>query len=263
MKAVSIASGSKGNCTYIESEHASVIIDNGLSLSMLEDRLKTAGIDPNRIDAILLTHEHRDHLYGVKPFLKKYKNAKVYIPSFVQNYCISGIMALPQSQIEWYESSDFFIKDITISAFILPHDSCYCVGYSLFIKERKITIATDLGIISAQTLGHLAGSDILYLESNHDEELLKKNVKYSALLKKRILSSEGHLSNMSCGEALVKLVPTGVKQVILSHLSEENNTPSLAYNTVKKILERHGIIEGQNICVDVAFQHQIGTIFNF
>ena len=263
MKAVSIASGSKGNCIYIESDNTRILIDNGLSLKSLENKLKSIEIDPGKIDAILLTHEHSDHLYGVKAFLNKYKSVKIYIPSFVQNYCLPSISGLPQRQIVWYTSSDFFVKDITISSFILPHDSNFCVGYSLLVGGKKVTVATDLGFISSQTMMNLSGSDILFIESNHDEQLLRANVKYTARLKKRILSNHGHLSNKCCGEALVQLVKTGVKQVILSHLSEENNTAILAYSTVKKILQNNNIVEGEHICVDVAFQDKIGTIFNF
>lgn len=263
MKAVNIASGSKGNCTLIQTSLTTILIDDGLSVKSLEEKLKQLDINPNSIDAILLTHEHSDHIYGVKSFLKKYKQAKIYIPSFAQNYYISSIMTLPVNQVEWYTSSDFYIKDVTISSFILPHDSNFCVGYSLYFGNKKISIATDLGFVSPETLNNLAGSDILFLESNHDEELLKRNVKYTAQLKKRILSNHGHLSNVACANALASLVKTGVKQVILCHLSEENNTPELAYNTIKTLLKRQGIIEGDNVCVDVAFQNQVGTIFNF
>lgn len=263
MRCVSVASGSKGNCIYVESQLSAVLIDNGLSLKSLEAKFKELNINPNKIDAILLTHEHTDHLYGVKAFLNKYKKVKVYIPSFAQNFCLPSLIVLPQKQVEWYSVSDFFIKDITVSSFILPHDSHFCVGYSLLVGDKKISVATDLGKMSNQILGNLSRSDILFIESNHDEQLLKSNVKYTARLKKRILSSQGHLSNRSCGEALVYLVKTGVKQVVLSHLSEENNTPLLAYTTVKNVLKENGIIEGDNVCVDVAFQNQVGTVFNF
>lgn len=262
MKAVSLSSGSKGNCIFIQSQNAKILIDNGLTLSNLQSRLEVIGVKVEEIDAILLTHEHGDHLYGIKAFLRKNKKAKVYIPAFVQNYDIAGILALPSAQIEWFSSSDFFIKDLTISSFILPHDSKFCVGYSVICGGKKVSVATDLGFVSNSTLLNLAHSDILFLESNHDEVLLRKNPKYTARLKKRILSNVGHLSNTSCGLALVNLVKNGVKQVILSHLSEENNTPILAYNTVKKVLSQNGIIEGENVCVDVAFQDRIGTIFN-
>lgn len=263
MKVVSLSSGSKGNCVYVESKQAKILIDNGLTLVGIESRLSDIGVEGSQIDAILLTHEHGDHLYGIKPFLRKYKNAKVYIPAFVQNYAISGICALPQKQIEWFVSSDFYIKDITVSSFILPHDSRFCVGYSFIFEGKKVSIATDLGFVSNQTLAKLNNSDILFLESNHDEGLLQKNPKYTARLKKRIMSNQGHLSNVACGRALIPLVRSGVKQVILSHLSEENNTPLLAYNTVKRVLATDGIIEGDHVCVDVAYQDKIGTIFNF
>ena len=262
MRVVSLASGSRGNCTYIESEQAKILVDNGLTLIGIESRLNAINVNANEIDAILLTHEHGDHLYGIKPFLRKYKNAKVFIPAFVQNYAISSICALPQKQVEWFVSSDFFIKDLTISSFILPHDSKFCVGYRFICQGKKVSVATDLGFVSNQTLGKLSASDVLFLESNHDESLLAKNPKYTARLKKRILSNHGHLSNVSCGRALIPLVRSGVKQVILSHLSEENNTPLLAYNTIKNVLATDGIVEGEHVCVDVAFQDKIGTIFN-
>jgi len=263
MKVVSIASGSKGNCIYVQSQMGAVLVDDGLTLKNLEQRLSQADIDPNKINGILLTHEHNDHLYGVKAFLNKYKNAKVYIPSFAQNFCLPGLISLPSKQVVWYTSSDFFINDITVSSFVLPHDSHFCVGYSMLFNGVKVTVATDLGEITNNTLENLKNSDILFLESNHDENLLKNNTKYSAKLKKRILSNKGHLSNKSCAEALVKLSNFGVKQVVLAHLSQENNTPILAYKTVKNTLQANGIIEGENICVDVAVQDKIGTIFNF
>ena len=262
MRTVNLASGSKGNSTYFESNEAKILVDDGLTYTNIKDRLSQIGVLPNEIDAILLTHEHTDHLGGVATFLKKNPNTKVYIPSFVKGLYLSGILALPQNQIEWYRTSDFFIKDVTISCAILPHDSNFCVGYSLYFGGVKCSIATDLGEIKQEIIDFLAGSTILYLESNHDEHLLMQNPKYPAVTKKRILGSHGHLSNSTCGYAICKLVPTGVKQVVLSHLSEENNTPVLAYTTTKRILGEHNIIEGKHVCVDVAFQSKVGTIFN-
>lgn len=261
MRTVNLASGSKGNCTYIESNLAKILVDDGLSLTNLEARLKQINVNPDDITAILLTHEHSDHLHGIKFFLKKHRTVKVYIPAFVKNYGISAITELPMGQIEWYSTSDFFIKDVTVSAIVLPHDSKFCVGYSLHFGGRKISVCTDLGFMSKQTLAFLSGSDLIFLESNHDENLLKQNPRYPIRTKKRILGNMGHLSNTSCAAALVDLVKSGVRQVVLSHLSEENNTPELAYATVKNFLLERGIIEGKHVCVDVAFQHKIGTIF--
>ena len=262
MRTVNLSSGSKGNSTFVESEMAKILIDDGLSYLEIKSRLSKINVGPSEIDAILLTHEHVDHIGGVQVFLKKNKNTKVYIPLFVKEYNIKSILSLPETQIEWYRTSDFFIKDVTISSFILPHDSKFCVGYSLYFSGRKVSIATDLGFISDEVINYLSKSNVLYLESNHDETLLLKNPKYPAKTKKRILSNVGHLSNVTSGHAIAKLVKTGVLQVVLSHLSEENNTPVLAYTTVKRVLSEHGIIEGKNVCVDVAYQHKIGTIFN-
>lgn len=262
MKTVNLASGSKGNSTYIESTQAKILVDCGLNLKNIELRLNEIEVNPNEIDAILLTHEHIDHILGVKSFLKKYKNTKVYIPSFVKNYSLKEIIALPNDSIVWFNSSEFFIKDVLVSCFLLPHDSCFCVGYSLYFSGIKVSVATDLGYVPQDIIKCLEQSDILYLESNHDENLLKQNPRYPAKTKNRILGKNGHLSNKDCAYTLVKIIPTGVKQVILSHLSGENNTPNLAYTTIKKILFENNIIEGKNVCVDVCYQERIGTIFN-
>lgn len=261
MRVVNLSSGSKGNCTYIETRLAKILIDDGISLKNLTSRLNEISVNVLEIDAILLTHEHSDHIYGIKAFLKKNKHAKVYIPAFVQSMCLPNIFVFPPSQVVWFTSSTFFVKDVLVNAFVLPHDSHFCVGYSVISENRKISIATDLGFISKDTLNSLENSDILYLESNHDEKLLIKNPKYSAHLKKRILSKKGHLSNVASAEAICYLVTKGVKQVVLSHLSEENNTPELAYSTVKNILFKNGIIEGEHVCIDVSYQDKIGTIF--
>lgn len=239
-----------------------MLIDNGLTLTNIESRLKKVGECGDNIDAILLTHEHFDHLSGVKFFLNKHKMTKIFIPAFVREMALDGISSLPNSQIEWFTSSDFCVKDLQVSCFVLPHDSNFCVGYSVIFEGKKVSVATDLGFVSSDTLRCLSGSDILFLESNHDENLLRQNPKYPAKTKKRILSDNGHLSNLACGLAIVSLAPSGLKQVVLAHLSEENNTPNLAYSTIKKILLEHDIEEGKNLCVDVAFQNDVGTVFN-
>lgn len=261
MKTVNLASGSKGNSTYVESKEAKILIDDGLSLRQIEGRLKKIGVLPEEIDAIFLTHEHSDHLYGVRFFLKKYTNCKLFVPEIAKELNISSILSLNEEQIEWFNKKVFMYKDIKVCPFVLPHDSNFCVGYSFIFSNIKVSYATDLGFVSDDTLKSLMGSKVLYLESNHDENILSQNPKYPLHTKKRILGKWGHLSNITCANTLVKLYPSGVEQVILSHLSMENNSPELAYNTVKNILQKNGIIEGKNIFVDVAFQNNVGTIF--
>ncbi len=261
MRTVNLASGSKGNSTYIESKQAKILIDVGLCLKQMETRLNQIEVSGNEIDAILLTHEHIDHLHGAKAFLKKYTNTKIYIPLFAKNYCIKEFDELPKENIVYFTSSQFTIKDMKINCFILSHDSMFCLGYSVKFENCKVSYATDLGFISRDIINYLANSDVLFIESNHDENLLFENPKYPAKTKKRIASRQGHLSNKDCAYALVQLAGAGVKQVVLSHLSHENNSPNLAYNTVRDILFKNNIIEGKNIFVDVAYQDKVGTLF--
>lgn len=260
MKSVSIASGSKGNCLYVKSENTALLVDIGLTCSALEEKLKLISVDPKSIDAVLVTHEHIDHCKGIGVFARKY-GTKIYMHTNGYPYIMSKLGNIPQNQIVCFTGSDFFIGDITVSSFEVPHDSKFCVGYSFLSQGKKISIVTDIGKMSKIILGKLEGSDILYIEANHDERMLLNNEKYSAALKNRILSPRGHMSNTECGLALSYLVHTGVKQAVLSHLSEENNTPLLAYTTVKRVLKENGIIEGQHICVDVSLQNEIGTTF--
>lgn len=260
MKSVTIASGSKGNCLYIKGQDTAFLVDIGLTCSLLEEKLRLLQIEPSSISAILVTHEHSDHCKGIGVFARKYKT-KVYMHTSGYPHIIKKLGNLPESQIVCFTNSDFFIGDITVTSFELPHDSKFCVGYSFLCQGKKISIATDIGKMSKAIAQKLEGSDILYIESNHDENMLLNNEKYSAALKNRILSPRGHLCNRDCGLTLAYLIKSGVKQAILCHLSEENNTPLLAYTTVKRVLKEHNIIEGVHICVDVAMQHEIGTVF--
>ncbi len=260
MRAVSLASGSKGNCIYVESGQCKFLVDIGLSCSALEERLKVVNIDPSSISAILITHEHVDHLQGVGAFARKYKT-KIYMHTNGYPYIIKKLGKINAEQIVCFASSDFFIDDTMVTAFEIPHDSNYCVGYVFNNNNKRIAVATDMGHYHNLIINKLKGVDLIYLESNHDEKMLLNNPKYSASLKNRILSPRGHLSNTNCGRLIAELVGWGLKQVILSHLSEENNTPILAYTTVKTVLAGMGIIEGNHVCVDVATQNKIGTFF--
>lgn len=260
MRTVSLSSGSKGNCIYIESDKCRFLIDIGISCATLEEKLRLINVDPNTISAILITHEHSDHCLGVGAFARKYKT-KIYMHTDGYPYIIKKIGKIAPEQIVCFTNTDFFIGDTTIRSFQIPHDSNFCVGYVLSCGNKKVAVATDMGHYHNVIISNLKNVDLIYLEANHDEKMLLNNPKYSASLKNRILSPKGHLSNTNCGRLICELVGNGLKQVVLSHLSEENNTPSLAYNTVKNVLAQHGIIEGKHVCVDVATQYKIGTFF--
>ena len=135
-----------------------------------------------------------------------------------------------------------------------------CLGFSVFSQNAKFSIATDLGCCPENIISCLKKSDIVLLEANHDENLLVNNPKYPVVLKKRILSNKGHLSNIACAEVIARLVGE-TSQIVLGHLSEENNSPLLAYNTIKSQLAKKGIVEGKNIFIDVAYQHKMSNIF--
>lgn len=251
MRAVNLSSGSDGNLTYIESDNAKILIDIGLSCKETEKRLSLLGVTGNQIDAILITHEHSDHIKGLDVFASKYKtNIYAHVDGW---QAINNKTSRLLSTQKWsFSECPFNIKDITITAFKVPHDSSCCVGYSLQSGTHKISIATDLGKIDQNILNQLANSQLVYLESNHNVDMLKNNPNYTSMLKNRIFSSHGHLSNLESAKAISFLAQNGVKQVVLSHLSKENNRPDLAYNEVCKYLQNLGIQEGVNIRIDVA-----------
>lgn len=260
MKIVTLSSGSKGNCTLVFTDNTKILIDNGLTVAEAESKLATIGVSPHDIQAILITHEHRDHIKGIEKFSQKY-NSKIYAhinewPALEQKF-----KTLPTENKIAFDANNFEIGDLQITNFELSHDANMCVGYSVKADGAKISIATDLGICPEDVIENLQGSDLVILEANHDEAILSNNPKYPWILKKRILSNKGHLSNKACAEVISRLVG-GTSQIVLGHLSEENNSPSLAYKQVKTFLAQKGIIEGENIFIDVATQNKIGHIFD-
>ena len=261
MRSCILASGSKGNCLFIESNTTRLLVDCGLTLKDAISRLSQINIDPSTINGIVLTHEHSDHCKGVGMLANKF-NIPVYF--YFDNFdkLNNACKGVKDNLQRYFYLQSFMIGDIKVTPFELPHDSNKNLGYSFETQDnKKISIATDLGYMSNDTLNHLKNSTICYLESNHDEEVLMKNDNYSVALKRRILSQVGHLCNKDCAKAIVELALNGTKQVVLCHLSEENNTPMLAYSTVKQVLLENDIIEGTHIAVDVAMQNSIGTYF--
>ena len=259
MKIVNLGSGSKGNCTLIKSNSTTIMIDAGLPLNEIETKLSILGVLPASINGILITHEHIDHIKSVSKLSKKYN-----IPIYVHQKEIVALNLKDKSfytaNIKYFNDDDFYIGDLTICSFKLSHDANLCLGYSVYCDGAKFSIATDLGYCPKNVIENLKNSNVVLLEANHDENLLLNNPKYPAMLKKRILSSKGHLSNKACADVICQLVG-GTNQIILGHLSEENNSPSLAYNSIKTFLAEKGIIEGKHIFIDVASQNKISNIF--
>ena len=251
MRAVNLSSGSDGNLTYIETDSTKILVDIGLSCKETERRLSLLGVTGSQIDAILITHEHSDHIKGLDVFASKFQT-KIYAHIDGWDAINAKTNKLSSTQKYTFSETPFQIRDFTITAFKLPHDSKCCVGFSLECGTSKISIATDLGKIDQNILSKISGSQLVYLEANHNIEMLKANSNYSALLKSRILGPRGHLSNFDCAKAIAYLTQNGTRQIVLSHLSRENNKPEVAYQDVCSYLSSVGITEGVNIKIDIA-----------
>ncbi len=261
MKVVTLASSSKGNCILVFNENTKILIDAGIKLAEINAKLKALNIEPGEINAILVTHEHSDHVKSVGAMCRKF-GTRVYVFNEAKQEIVKTFGNVDEFKIVETFLVPFQIGEFIIKPFKVPHDSKCCVGYSISENDKKISIATDIGFVSGEILSELKGSLLVVLESNHDEQMLIDNPNYPAILKNRILSNHGHLSNINCAKAIEYLCGFGLKQVVCAHLSEENNTPSLCFNTIKKYLFNKNIIVGENVKVDIASPNKIGTIFN-
>ena len=196
-----------------------------------------------------MTHEHSDHVKGVNVFCKKFE-IPVYAHNDVWSNLYDKFDKISDKNKKIFTDT-FAIKDLIIEPVELPHD-VKCFGYSLKENDKKISILTDLGHTTNNIFNAVKGSSLVYLEANHDINMLKNSEKYPLTLKLRIAGPNGHLSNDSSAEFIEKLVKTGTRQIVLSHLSKENNTPELAFNYISSVLSDKGLIEGENFKIDVA-----------
>jgi phosphoribosyl 1,2-cyclic phosphodiesterase len=230
-----LASGSKGNAVFVSGGAASILIDAGLSGVEIERRLKSRGLDPKNLDAILVSHEHADHIQGVGVLSRRYR-LPVYISAKTQIAASSQLGSLHDLKtIEC--GTPFAINDLAIHPFSISHDAADPCGFTIRHNQTKIGIATDLGIATAMVKEHLKECSLLILEANHDEEMLI-NGPYPWPIKQRIKSRTGHLSNAASGTLLKELQHDCLKHVMLAHLSEINNTPQKAAREVGRALTR-------------------------
>ncbi len=239
-------SGSEGNATYIETPHARILIDAGRCTRTLISSLKSIGVDIDSIDAILITHEHMDHIAALEVLTKKhpipvhllYKCALRFKDTQPQALCACMLI------YEKAEDMRMTVGNITVQAFPTPHDSRASVGYRLTLTEGNeslcIGYATDIGYVSPAVKEGLMGCHTVVLEANHDEEMLKNGL-YPYELKVRILSNKGHLSNRDCADFACELYGAGMRELLLAHLSEHNNIPDIAYDEVSCALVGLGV----------------------
>lgn len=260
MRVCVLGSGSKGNCTYIECGDTGILVDAGLSCAQIEKRLKSINVNPFHISAILVTHEHTDHIAGACNFSQKF-GAKIYTHKDTWDVMQHKFDKLPSTNLVDIYDQDFCINDINIHPFRVSHDAVHCLGYQVGHKLNKVCVATDLGYMTPQILKNLSSSDLCVLEANHDIKTLINNPNYPLHLKNRILSNSGHLNNDATAEAIVQMLGYCVRGVILAHLSEHNNTPSLAFSTVANKLAQNGATINKDVYVDLGFQDKVSNIF--
>ena len=255
-------SGSSGNALFVQYGQTRLLIDAGKTGKCLFSALEAIGVDPKTLNAVLVTHEHSDHISGAGVLCRKLK-IPVYATEATWHAMDRKVGAIPpELRVTFDKSQDFYVGDIGVTSFAIPHDAADPVGYRLWGGGASIATATDLGHFTRIVRDNVAGASLVLLESNHDPEMLRMNDCYSSYLKQRILGRHGHLSNDACAEALVELVNTGVHNVILGHLSGENNTPELALRTSENRVELEGVRLGEDLCLDIALRDEIGSVYH-
>lgn len=240
-------SGSSGNSSYLGSRSAGVLIDAGASARRLEGRMKLCGVDPLALQGILVTHEHSDHVSGLRVFAKKYS---------LPVYASAGTLSAIAGGLEGVELRDIGegaeIAGMEVAPFPTSHDCAQPTGYRIHTGDgRTFCLATDLGYVSDRVRENLLGCDMVVIESNHDLEMLR-NGPYPYYLKRRILSDQGHLSNAACAGLLPELLKSGVRRFMLAHLSDVNNTPRLALETSLSALVQTGAVPEVDFLLQVA-----------
>ncbi len=245
-KYCSLYSGSSGNSFFVQSDTTNIIIDAGVSLKKIVSALEEIHVNGENIDAILVTHDHIDHTKSIATLSNKYN-----IPVFANKKTWEAIdniaSKIPDVNKRIFNISETFsIGDIKILPFHIPHDAADPCGFNLYNSNKKISIATDIGYVSEELLNNLKNSSCILLESNYDPEILKCS-SYPYILKQRILSDTGHLSNISAAKALANLYDFGLEKALLVHLSKENNFPELVYETIK-----NETLNCTNLSIDIA-----------
>lgn len=249
-KFCSLYSGSSGNSLLIQTENTKILIDAGESAKKIIDALSSIDVNPNDLNAILVTHEHSDHIKGLGTLSKKY-NIPVYANQKTWDAMPEQNSKVVENNKKYFNPSENFeIGDLKIHPFKIPHDAANPCGFNFFHENKKMSVATDIGHMTSNIIHTLEDSTFLLLESNYDPNVLKCS-KYPYLLKERIAGPNGHLPNGEAGKTISYLLNSGLKKVMLGHLSKENNFPELAYKTVMDELIENKYNEN-NISINIA-----------
>lgn len=256
-----LASGSGGNSTYIAAGDGAILVDAGISCKALMSALENVGGDITKIRAVAVTHTHIDHTKGLKTFLKNTKLPLVASTSTLErlakdNFIPEGINTIAA------EGGMVAAGDFAIDFFETSHDAAGSGGYTITLPDgRRVSVCTDLGVVTNVVRRKISGSNVVLIESNHDVEMLRRGP-YSAELKLRILSDKGHLSNVACAAELPALFKSGTNRIILGHISAENNTPEIALSAARTSLASIGAVDGEDYILAAAKPKTAGvTVF--
>lgn len=257
MQFCSLASGSTGNCYYIGDGYSGLLVDAGISAKAIEQGLLgQMGIEPQQLQGILITHEHHDHIKSVGTLARRYG-----LPIFATQGTWQGmgdkVGKIPDSlQCVLPDTQQMNLGSYDLEWFSTHHDAQEPVSYVIHHEAQKIGIATDTGVLNPEIIGKLYNSQVIVIEANHDIQMLKSG-RYPYYLKQRILGDWGHLSNEACGQGLQEMIGGATKHVVLAHLSQENNLPQLAHQTVKNILLNSRLSGRLNLWVASAQQFSV------
>jgi len=254
-----LASGSKGNSIFLGTDETKILVDAGISTRATKNKLAEIGISIEDIDAILITHDHFDHIQGLRVMAYK-----MGIPVFANQETAKGIVNTfhdcPNFKI-FSTGETFEFKDLVIHPFSIQHDTLDPVAFTIKTDDLKLGFCTDLGFVTSLVRNQLQNCDYLYLEANHQPSMVHSSAR-PMVYKQRVLGRSGHLSNEACGQLLTEIAHSGLKHVHLAHLSEECNTPETALSVVNEALENQGIklnlaIAHQNhVCSPILFESE-------
>lgn len=255
MDIFSLRSGSRGNASLVSGCNTKLLVDCGVSGKSVTSALADVDVYPEDISAIAVTHEHIDHIAGIGVMMRRY-HIPVWANAATWAAMESQVGKIDKSLVNIFDNdSSFEIGEIGVKPFSIPHDAADPVGYSFMCGGEKVAVATDIGELKKDLFEAIRGSKTVLLESNHDVNMLEIG-KYPPQLKRRIRGKLGHLSNDDAGRAAEFLVRLGTERIILGHLSEENNYPELARQTVICVLNDAGIKCGRDVLLGVALPQQ-------
>lgn len=251
-----LGSGSSGNATFVATDEIRVLFDAGFSCRQIQVRLESIGEDIGSLDAVVISHEHSDHVQGLEVLARK-TGVRIYVTQPTRSV-LSWKKSAPEEFVEFEAGRGFAIGDLDIETFTVSHDAIDPVGFCVRGPGSKLSIATDLGYMTDSVRYHLANSDMLVLESNHDLDMLKSGP-YPWELKQRVMSRDGHLSNTAVAEYLSSEWDRRSRKIVLAHLSSNNNHPAIAELDARGALDS---VRAHATDVFVASQHAPTAVFD-